>query len=141
MKPSLISPRRPFLAAALAALGIALAGCATTAPASPEQAVKARATEYWQARIAGQYEKAYALSTPSYRKLRSAQQFKEQFGSGASVKTAEVVAVSCEPEKCTTRVKLGVSPAALRMKLDTIATHKDETWLFEDGQWWHHQDL
>lgn len=141
MKPSLISPRRPFLAAALAALGIALAGCATTTPASPEQAVEKRANEYWQARIAGQYEKAYDLSTPSYRKLRSAQQFKQQFGAGVAVKTAEVTRVLCEAEKCTATIKLGISPAVLRMKLDTIATHVDETWLLEDGQWWHYQDL
>lgn len=141
MKPSLISPRRPFLAAALAALGIALAGCATTTPATPEQAVEKRANEYWQARIAGQYEKAYDLSTPSYRKLRSAQQFKQQFGAGVAVKTAEVARVLCEAEKCTATIKLGVSPAVLRMKLDTIATHVDETWLLEDGQWWHYQDL
>ena len=141
MKPSLTSLRRPFLVAALAALGIALAGCATTTPASPEQAVEKRANEYWQARIAGQYEKAYDLSTPSYRKLRSAQQFKQQFGAGVAVKTAEVTRVLCEAEKCTATIKLGISPAVLRMKLDTIATHVDETWLLEDGQWWHYQDL
>lgn len=141
MKPSLTSLRRPFLAAAVAALGIALAGCATTTPASPEQAVEKRANEYWQARIAGQYEKAYDLSTPSYRKLRSAQQFKQQFGAGVAVKTAEVTRVLCEAEKCTATIKLGISPAVLRMKLDTIATHVDETWLLEDGQWWHYQDL
>ena len=124
------------------ALGaLTLAGCAAFAPATPEQAVQQRATAYWKARVAGQVDKAYALSTPSYRKLRTEAQFKMQFGAGASVQDAEVTKVTCEAEKCTTQIKISVKPALTGLKVGTIATHVDEIWVLEDGQWWHYQEL
>ena len=132
---------RSLSAVALALGALAMAGCAALAPSTPEQIVQKRATEYWQARMAGQVGKAYALSTPSYRKLRTEAQFKLQFGAGASVESAEVTKVACEAEKCTAKVKLGVKPALMGLKVGTIATYVDETWLFEDGQWWRYQEL
>ena len=118
-----------------------LAGCAAFAPETPEQIVEKRAAEYWKARVAGQVDKAYALSTPSYRKLRSEEQFKMRFGAGASVKSADVANVSCSAEKCTVKMKLGVQPALLRLNIGTVETYLDEIWLLEDGQWWHYQEL
>lgn len=127
--------------APLAVASLVLAGCAAMGPAKPEQVVQQRATEYWKARVAAQYEKAYALSTPSYRKLRTAEQFKQKFGAGANIQAAEVVKVSCADEKCTAQMKLSVKPIILGLNLSTMDTFVDETWLLEDGQWWHHQDL
>ncbi|GKS98653.1 nuclear transport factor 2 family protein [Acidovorax sp. SUPP3434] len=120
---------------------IALSGCAAFKPATPEQIVEQRATDYWKARVAGQYDKAYALSTPSYRKAKTAEQFKMQFGAGVAVKSVEVTKVTCDSEKCTTQVKLGVQPGMAGAKLGTIDSYLNETWLLEDGQWWHYQDL
>ena len=128
-------------AAALALGMLSLTGCAALAPATPEQTVEKRATEYWQARIEGKYAAAYALSTPSYRNVRTEAQFKMQFGAGVSVQAAEVAKVTCEAVKCTARMKISVNPVLLRMNAATIATHVDEIWLLEDGQWWRHQDL
>ena len=132
---------RSLSAVALALGALAMAGCAALAPSTPEQIVQKRATEYWQARMAGQVGKAYALSTPSYRKLRTEAQFKLQFGAGASVESAEVTKVACEAEKCSAKVKLGVKPALMGLKVGTIATYVDETWLLEDGLWWRYQEL
>lgn len=126
-----------------AALGfgmLALSGCAAFAPATPEQVVEKRALAYWKARMAGQYEKAYALSTPSYRKLYTDVQFRSQFGAGVNVESAEVTKVACEAEKCIAQLKLGVKPALLGVKMGTIPTYVDDTWLLEDGQWWHFQE-
>lgn len=136
-----IVPRRRMSAFLLAAGVLALAGCAAFKPATPEQIVEQRAKEYWQARVAGQFEKAYALSTPAYRKTKTADQFKMQFGAGVAVKSVEVTKVTCESDKCTTQVKLGVQPAMIGAKLGTIDSYLNETWLLEDGQWWHYQDL
>lgn len=128
-------------AAALALGMLALTGCAALAPATPEQTVEKRATKYWQARIEGKYAKAYALSTPSYRNVRTETQFKTQFGAGVNVQAAEVAKVTCEAVKCAVSMKISVNSALLRMNTGTIATYVDEIWLLEDGQWWHHQDL
>ena len=68
---SWIRQRQPLWMPALATVAaMALAGCATLA-APPEKVVEKRATEYWKARIAGDYAKAYSLSTPAYRKVQS----------------------------------------------------------------------
>lgn len=133
--------QRPLTAFALACAAVALSGCAALSPSTPEQIVQKRATDYWKARMAGQVDKAYALSTPSYRKLRTKAQFTMQFGAGANAEGAEVTKVSCEAEKCTAQVKLDVKPALLGLKIGTISTYFDEIWLLEDGQWWHYQDL
>ena len=138
---SWIRQRHPLWMPALATVAaMALAGCATLA-APPEKVVERRATEYWKARIAGDYAKAYSLSTPAYRKLHTAEQFRAQFGEGASLQGAEPINVTCEPEKCTVRIKISAAPALAGMNLGTIATHLSETWLLEDGQWWRYQDL
>lgn len=127
-------------AAALALSSLALAGCAAFSPATPEQIVQKRASQYWQARIAGKYEQAYKLSTPSYRKLKTAEQFRMQFGPGVSVRAAEVAGVVCEPQKCTVKMKISATPALPGLKLGTIPMYMDEVWLLEDGQWWIYQE-
>ena len=140
-----MTPKNPLhrhmAALAMACAAVALSGCAALSPSTPEQVVQKRAADYWKARVAGQVDKAYALSTPSYRKLRTEAQFKMQFGAGVNVEAAEVTKVSCEAEKCTTQVRLDVKPALVGMKLGTISTYLDEVWLLEDGKWWHYQDL
>jgi hypothetical protein len=138
---SWIRQRQPLWMPALAAVAaMALAGCATMA-APPEKVVEQRAAAYWKARVAGDYGRAYELSTPAYRKLHTVEEFRKQFGSGVAVQSAEPVNVTCEPEKCVVRIKIGATPALLGMNLGTIATHLSETWLLEDGQWWRYQDL
>lgn len=126
----------------IVAAGVLLAaGCAGMGAAKPEDAVKQRAETYWKARAAGQVDKAYELTTPSYRKLRTLDQFKMQFGTGAAIKGVSVVKVECEPEKCTVRTKVEAAPALMGISVGTIATHLDEIWLLEDGQWWRYQDI
>lgn len=133
--------QRPLTAFALACAAVALSGCAALSPSTPEQVVQKRATDYWKARVAGQVDKAYALSTPSYRKLRTEAQFKNQFGAGASVVNAEVVKVKCEAEKCVAQIKLDAKPFVPGLNLGTISTYLDEVWLLENGNWWRYQDM
>ena len=131
---------RRFGAIAITLGALALAGCATFAPLTPEKIVEKRASEFWQARITGNFEKAYALSTPAYRQLKTADQFRLQFGAGVSVQAAEVASVVCEPQRCTARVKLSAQPLLIVAKLGTIPVYIDDIWLLEDGQWWHYQE-
>lgn len=119
---------------------LALQGCAALQP-SPERMVEQRATEFWQARKQGQVENAYALASPSYRRLHTLEQYKMQFGGAASLTGVQVIKVTCEAEKCTARIKIEAAPALVGLNLGTIATHMDEVWLLEDGQWWRHHDL
>ncbi len=125
----------------VAAVVLFAAGCASLGASKPEDAVKQRAEAYWKARAAGQVDKAYELTSPSYRKVHTFDQFKMQFGNGASIKGVSVVKVDCEAEKCTVRTKVEAAPALMGVSVGTIATHLDEIWLVEDGQWWRYQDI
>ncbi len=124
-----------------AAVVLFAAGCASLGASKPEDAVKQRAEAYWKARAAGQVDKAYELTSPSYRKVHTFDQFKMQFGNGASIKGVSVIKVDCEAEKCTVRTKVEAAPALMGVSVGTIATHLDEIWLLEDGQWWRYQDI
>ena len=125
----------------VAASMLLLAGCASMETGKPEEIVAKRAQAFWNARAAGQTDKAYALTPPSYRKLHTLEQFQKNFGNAFTIKDVTVVNVTCEAEKCTARAKIDVNPALAGIKISTIATHLDEIWLLEDGQWWRHQDL
>lgn len=124
-----------------AAVVLFAAGCASLGASKPEDAVKQRAEAYWKARAGGQVDKAYELTSPSYRKVHTFDQFKMQFGKGASIKGVSVVKVDCEAEKCTVRTKVEAAPTLMGVSVGTIATHLDEIWLLEDGQWWRYQDI
>ena len=126
---------------ALALAAAAMAGCATLGGSTPEQIVAQRSANYWKARAASDYVKAYAFSTPAYRKVNSAEKFRQQFGAGAAIHGGEAVKVNCEAEKCTARVKISATSALPGLNLGTIPTYLDETWLLEDGQWWRYADL
>lgn len=140
--PSKMHPLHCGIASlALACAALSVSGCAALAPRTPEQIVQKRAADYWNARVAGQFDKAYVLSTPSYRKLRTEAQFNRQFGAGASFESAEVNKVECEPEKCMVQMKLGVKPAILGINLGTVPIFVNETWVLEEGNWWRYQDV
>lgn len=124
--------------AAAAFATVALAGCATFAT-TPEAAVRARAQRNWNARIAGELDKTYAFTTPSYRGATSLDKYKKGFGSAVQLTSAEVADVKCESaDKCVANTKVVAKPLLMlgRRNLPPIVTYIDETWLNENGQWW-----
>ena len=133
--------RRSLGAALLGASVLATSGCALLTPKTPEQQVSSRALEYWQARKTTDFEKAYQFSAPSYRKLHTAQQFRMQFGAGATFNAVAVNKVTCQPERCEVQMKLSVTPAVIGLKMGPLDTYLNEVWVLESGQWWHFQEL
>ncbi len=131
---------RSVRAIALVAAAVALAGCASMGGGTPEQVVQKRAEAYWKARLEGKYEAAYALSTPAYRKLRTAEQFSKQYGASVAAKAAEVTKVTCDAVRCETQVRLDVKPGIPGLNLPIVPMYVNEVWLLEDGQWWHFQE-
>lgn len=145
-------PRRGLLAATALAASV-LAGCATpgtasapasattavTAPAKAEDAVRARAQQRWDWLVAGKFDDAYIYTTPSYRLVKSAESYRNRFGSGAAWLNPAVKSVEClTVERCTVTVSLDVLVVARGFNKPTQST-LTETWLKEDGQWWFYQ--
>jgi hypothetical protein len=132
--------RGMVFAAAVCALTF-ISGCAAV-DANPQKLVHQLASQRWNHLVAGQYDKAYALTVPSYRKLKSLDYFSGNLRA-LPVKwlSAEVIRVECESQTCKVRVKI-VShlnlPTRARAPLESGL---DETWVFEDGQWWMFETL
>lgn len=127
---------------AVALVGMLLAGCAAmTQSASKEELVRQRATERAEAFVKQDFARAYALMTPSYRKLRDADGYRRSVGGGAIWQKAEVGNVACEEQRCKVALKVSVKPLIPGKFNDTISVQFEETWLLEDGNWWLHQAL
>lgn len=136
--------KAPALATAALALAL-LGGCASLGGKAEDQ-VKALANQRWQHLIAGDFDKAYEMATPSYRQLRDVRYYRNK-RTLTPVKwlAAEVVNVSCEPAeaatKCSVRIKLDSKPL-VRTKFDGILSAGiDETWVYENGRWWMFETL
>ena len=114
-----------------------LAGCAALAPQGAEDTVRQRANEYWAARVKYDFPAAYAYTAPGYRALHAEQAFRTRQGGAVVYKSAQAVAVRCpEPTKCLVNMRLEAKPFMMRGFRDNIVTHVEETWLWQDGQWW-----
>ena len=124
----------PLLPVLLLAACTALPGGSV---ATPEVQVRQRATERWQALVAHDFDRAYAYAAPSYRKLATVDSFKGK-RQGVPVKwiAANVIAVTCNEKKCAVRIELESKPMIRFTFSQNLKAGLDETWVFEDGQWW-----
>jgi hypothetical protein len=90
-----------------------------------------------KAKRAGDFEKAYNMTSPGYRAVAKLNRYQSENIGAPNWIDAEIVNVSCEDAvKCTTTTHVTVKPLLGRRFGDTMSTHVDETWLKEDGQWW-----
>lgn len=112
----------------------------------PEDQVKALANQRWQYLIAGDFDKAYEMATPGFRKIRNLRDYRVR-KSAVPVKwlAAEVLRVECTPAetptKCAVRIKLNSEPVIPSGFKGVLSSGIDETWLFEDGRWWMFESL
>lgn len=131
-------PLSTFWAAALASL--ALSACTTIGNMNPQEQVSLRANQRWQALVSADFTRAYNFNTPGYRAVISPQAYRATIGSSVAWVGAEAVKVDCpEANKCTATIRIDFKPLMGGRQGDMINTHIDETWLFEDGQWWYFQ--
>ncbi len=121
---------------------LSLAACASLGGGTPEEQVRQRATQRWQALAAGEFSRAYNYNTPSFRSVVTPDGYRNRFGGAVSWKAAEVDRVTCpEVDKCTARLRVDFKPVLSHPNSPAISTHMDETWLLENGQWWYFQKI
>lgn len=124
---------------AVAAL-LALSGCASNSPAGmPEQVVAQLAQQRWAHLLDGNWADAYAMLTPAYRALHTQREYQGGFKGAVQWRSAKVVATTCEAETCEVRVELTVQNPMARRADDTFSTNFTETWLKDDGRWYHYE--
>ena len=71
---------------AVAAGAMLVAGCASMEPAKPEEIVAKRSQAFWNARAEGRVDKAYALTSPAYRKVHTLEEFQKLFGNAFTLR-------------------------------------------------------
>lgn len=125
--------------AAPGAVSSSAPAAAVLTPAKAEDAVRVRAQQRWDWLVTGKFDDAYTYTTPSYRLVKSAESYRNRFGSGAAWLNPAVKSVEClTVERCTVTVSLDVLVVARGFNKPTQST-LTETWLKEDGQWWFYQ--
>lgn len=123
------------------AAAIVLSACASMGASAPQDQVKQRATERWQALVAGDFDKAYSYNTPGFHALVTPAAYRGRIGSAVKWLGAEVTRVDCpEPTKCDVQIRLVYRPVLGGGK-GSYSTYLDETWLLEDGKWWIFQPI
>ena len=133
--------RRTALSVGGALAALALAGCASLTPKSPEEQVRERAEAHWKALVAGDFAGAYNYLVPSYRAIVKAPDYERRFGSAGRWTNAIVHSVDCEAEACKVRLRITSQVLIPRFAahIKEVNTYVDETWVREDGQWWKFQ--
>ena len=145
---SVASNRRSLTVAGLAfATLTALSGCATLQPGDSEKwresqrpVLKERAEARWNALIKGDIEKAYTFTTPDYRAVVSAQQYRGKYGRVADWRVARVVNVSYDvPTVAAVSVEVTYRVGIPGAGGELIETQKSisEKWIYKDREWWY----
>ncbi len=106
---------------------------------APEEIVRVRAFERWQALIDGRLETAYTYLSPEYRKIYSYQQYSKTVHGVGLWSKAEVKDVACK-ENCVVSMQIHVTMRPARWG-DTIETSSllKEQWMRDkdSGEWFH----
>lgn len=137
--------RRAWQLGLAAAFLVVATGCASLM-SKPDEQVKALATQRWQHLITGDFDKAYEMATPGFRKVRNLRDYRVR-KSAVPVKWlgAEVLQVECtpaeKPTKCAVAIKLTSEPMVPGAPKMAISSRIDEVWLYEDGRWWMFERL
>lgn len=103
-----------------------------------EEHVKARATERWQALIAGKIDDAYTFLTPEYRQLYTSEQYGRGITRGGFWDKVDVIKVECA-DNCIVTVRIHVKMKVPRSQ-EAIVTTTDsqELWMpdKDSGEWY-----
>jgi hypothetical protein len=116
-------------------------GCAIFGGADrqSDEYIVERATQRWKALVDRDFKKAYAFESPGYRKAKSLDYFKKQFGGWVEWTGASVMHVKRKSEQ--------IAEVRIHLNYDSYQRHDDsmqnassyfnEKWIYTDRNWWY----
>jgi hypothetical protein len=133
------SPAPPPASAPGTSAAPAPAGAPPASAASPaEEALRARVTEYWQARTKLNLAASYAFYEPAFRKTYPQDQFLLTFRRllrfAPQFQGIEAVELQPDGKSAKVKVKLRTTPDVLEGR--ELISVSEETWRLIDGTWW-----
>lgn len=116
-------------------------GCASLGGVNKksDEYIAERASQRWKALVDGDFKKAYQLLSPGYRKTKSLDYFKKQFGGWVNWTGATVVSVERTSENIA-EVKIHLEFESYQKWTDSLqknASNFREKWIFTDSDWWY----
>jgi hypothetical protein len=126
-----------FLQAALGLVGCASLGGGAQ---SEEQALRERIHARWEAILALDFDRVYQFATPAYRRAHNLTHFQNQYAAQVHRKGIEIRDIRFDPED-PAAAKVGVlltfeSSGAVGPIFEGVS-RVEETWVKQEGQWWH----
>lgn len=111
-----------------------VAGCATLAPATPEQVVRQRSQERWNDLVKGDFKAAYAFMSPGSKSVESEEKYagrlRRDFWKGAQVDKVECPS----QDACDVSLTIEYEFMGRRTKTPLL-----ESWVREGSNWWYVQ--
>jgi len=113
------------------AMVVLLAGCAALDPRPPEEVLKERVQQRWDALVKSDFRAAYQYLSPGSRAVMTPEGYASSLRAGFW-KAAAVDRVICEkPDVCDAHVIIEYEFRGSRIK-----TPLKETWIKEGSSWW-----
>jgi len=114
-------------------LTFTFSGCASLQKNSPEDALKTRVEAFMNAKIAGDWEKAYSYFESSYRERVSKENYVRR-AAAVVIKKFSIESIEIDPtgKKATVMIKSDITMQGLEFK-DNVSTKK---WVKEGSTWY-----
>lgn len=132
--------RMPVLSSVIMAFILAWSHVARADSQQDNEQVRERAQARWEALLAGDIEKAYGFTAPSFRSAVSVQAYRARFGAGVRWTDSQVHEIRCDDGEQRCDVTMMVDYRVPRLGVGNQRAI-EETWLLIDGEWWLHQPV
>ena len=117
---------------AIAAMVLAIAGCATVPPArTAEQIVTERAQGRWNSLVKGDLDVAYRYLSPGSRAVMTPEAYQDSIRRGFWQSAKVEKAVCATADSCEAHVAIEYVVRGAK-----VATPLTETWIRQDAEWW-----
>jgi hypothetical protein len=131
-------PRSLFLSMVLLVSSVSFLSCKAFTSQGTAEHLKQRATEYWDLKIKGQFEKAFAYESPDLVKDVSLMTYLTSIGRGVDWLAAEPESVSIEGDKGTVNMKIRYRWTFTQdQPQDGLIGLYAEQWKLYEGKWYH----
>lgn len=120
-------------------------GCATYTETTrkPEDIVRQRINERWNALVDGRMETAYTYEMPEYKELYSFVEYRKRNHGAGVWRKMDIESLVCEANKCSADIKIHVT-IKFGLGFEDIETYgqANEVWMQHSatGQWYHVSD-
>lgn len=131
---------KSLLSILLALLLTACAGAPPAPPQTPEEALRARVTGYFDALIARDYKGAYQFFTPGYRSTWSATDHYQIHPVIGTWLSAEVLGVECVSEHAcdvTVATRFRFAQGVAPLGGQELPMDLKYRWLYTEGDWYY----